>query len=126
MLPLPCSKHDDVGVGSRTLFSRSHVSSMTGEWACPIYYRGVVSVEKGSVIIRYKLPELMKKLLRRLPRSHVSSMTMVGSRTMLSRSPVSSMTGGCAGPICYWSVESDEKGSAVIRLKFPELIKTVS
>jgi len=41
--------------GSRTLLSRSHVSSMTGiGCTCPIYYRGVVSVEKGSVIDIYK------------------------------------------------------------------------
>jgi len=49
-------------LGSRTLPSRSHVSSMTGGCACPIHYRGVVSVEKGSVIIRYKLPELIKNI----------------------------------------------------------------
>jgi len=29
---------------------------------CLIYYQGVVSVEKGSVIIRHKLAELIKKL----------------------------------------------------------------
>ena len=49
-------------VGSRTLLSLSHVSSMTGECTCPIYYQGVVSVEKGDMIIRYKLPELIKKV----------------------------------------------------------------
>jgi len=48
--------------GSRTLFSRGHVSSMTGGCACPIYYRGVVSVEKGNIIIRYKLAELIKRV----------------------------------------------------------------
>jgi hypothetical protein len=47
--------------GSRTLLSRSHVSSMTGGYTCPIYYRGVVSVQKGRLIIRYKLAELFKK-----------------------------------------------------------------
>ena len=35
---------------------------MTGGRTRPIYYRGIVSVETGSVIIRYKLPELIKKL----------------------------------------------------------------
>jgi len=70
-------------VGSRTMLSRSHVSSMTlsdilagscwlakgsviilcklaklikkvyqADPACPIYYQGVVSAEKGRVIIR--------------------------------------------------------------------------
>jgi len=48
-------------VESRTLLSRSHGSSMTGGSTCPIYYQGIVSLEKGSVIIRYKLPELIKK-----------------------------------------------------------------
>jgi len=33
---------------------------MTGGRPRPIYYREVVSVEKGSVIIRYKLPEHSK------------------------------------------------------------------
>jgi hypothetical protein len=47
-------------VGSRTLLSHSHVSSMTGGCTCPIYYQRVVGVEKGSVIIRYKLPELIE------------------------------------------------------------------
>ena len=49
-------------VGSRTLLSRSHVSSMTGGCTCPIYYQRVVSVEKGGVIIRYKLAELIKNV----------------------------------------------------------------
>ena len=35
---------------------------MTDGCTCPIYYQGVVSVEKGSVIIRYKLGELNKNL----------------------------------------------------------------
>ena len=38
--------------GSRTLRSRRHVSSIRGECTCPIYYQGVVSVEKGGEIIR--------------------------------------------------------------------------
>ena len=46
-------------VGSRTLLSRSHVSSMTDGCTCPIYYQGVVSLEKESVITRHKLPELI-------------------------------------------------------------------
>jgi hypothetical protein len=86
-LPQPCFKHD----------RRSGCT-------CPIYYKGVVSVEKGSVIIRYRLAELIKKFLRRgapLSRSHVSSMTMVESRTVLSRSHVSSMLGGWTCPIYY-------------------------
>jgi hypothetical protein len=45
---------------SRTLLSLSHISNMTGEGTYPIYYQGVVSVEKGGVIIRYKLAELIK------------------------------------------------------------------
>jgi len=53
-------------VGSRTLLSRSRVSSMTGGCTCPIYYQGVVSVEKGSVIIRYKLAELLKTVSKRV------------------------------------------------------------
>jgi len=47
-------------VGSRTLLSRSLVSSMTDGCTYPIYYQRVVSLEKGSVIIRYTLPELIK------------------------------------------------------------------
>jgi hypothetical protein len=35
---------------------------MTGGCTCPIYYRGVVVVEKGSVIILYTLAELIKKV----------------------------------------------------------------
>jgi hypothetical protein len=58
---------------------------MTGRYTCPIYYQGVVSVEKGSVIILYKLAELINNFLRR--------------GTPLSRSHVSSMTGGCTCPI---------------------------
>jgi hypothetical protein len=90
---------------------------MTGGCTCPIYYQGVVRVEKGSVIIRYKLAELIKTFLKRetpLSRSHVSSMTMVESRTLLSRSHVSSMTGGCTCPIYYQGVVSLEKGSVTI------------
>ena len=61
------------------MLSRSHVSSMTGGCTCPISYRGVVSVEKESMIIRYKLAELIKKCLSREPsRSHVSSMPYGG------------------------------------------------
>jgi len=63
-----------------------------------IHYRGVVSHEKGSVIIRYELPELMKKVA---DRSHVSSMTRAGSRILHSRSRVSSMTCECTDPIYY-------------------------
>jgi len=47
---------------SWTLLSRSHVSSKTHWCTCPIYYQGVVSVEKGSAITRYTLPELIKKV----------------------------------------------------------------
>ena len=46
-------------VGNRTLLSRSHISRMTGGSPCPIYYQGV---EKGGVIIRYKLTELIKEV----------------------------------------------------------------
>ena len=52
LLPRPCFKHD--WAGRRTLLSCSHVSSMTSGYSDPIYYRRVVSVEKGSVIARYK------------------------------------------------------------------------
>ena len=45
----PCFKH--AYVESRTLLSRSHVSSMTGGCTDPIYYQRVVSVGIGSVII---------------------------------------------------------------------------
>jgi len=47
---------------SRTVLSRSHVSSMTGGCTYPIYYQRAVSIDKGSVIIRYTLPELFKKV----------------------------------------------------------------
>jgi len=52
--------------GSRTLRSRRHVSSMTGECTCGIYYQGVATVDKGSVIIRHKKNKLayQKKFLR--------------------------------------------------------------
>jgi len=49
-------------VVGRTLLCRSHVSSMTGGCNCPIYYQGVVRLQKRNVIIRYKLPELIKKV----------------------------------------------------------------
>jgi hypothetical protein len=52
------------GLENRTLLSRSQVSSMTCGCTCPIYYQGVVNVEKGSVIIRSKLAELIKKVGR--------------------------------------------------------------
>jgi len=55
--------------GSRAVLSRSHISSMTGGCTCPIYYQRVVSIEKGSVIIRYKLPELIKTLCEAANRS---------------------------------------------------------
>jgi len=42
---------------------------MTGGWTCPIYYQVVVSLENGSVIIRYKLPELIKKFLSLIERA---------------------------------------------------------
>ena len=116
---------------------------MTGGCTYPIYYQGAVSLEKGSVIIRYKLPELIKKasqggaplsrvakefLRRGTPRSrrHLSSMAMVGIRTLLSHSHVLSMTSGCSWSIYHWGVVSVEKGSVIIRYKSPELIKKVS
>jgi len=113
------------GAGSRTLLSRSHVSSMTRGWTCPIHYQGVVTLEK--VIIRYKLPELIKTVAGTpISRSHVSSMTMVGSRSLLSRSHVSSMTGGWTCPIYYQGVVSVAKRSVIIRYQPAELIKRVS
>jgi len=98
--------------GGRILLSRSYVSSMAGACTCPINYQGVVSVEKGGVIIRYKLAEFINTVLRR--------------GTPLSRSHVSSMTGGCTCPIYYEGVVSIEKGSVIMRYKLPELIKIVS
>jgi len=105
--------------GRRSLLSLSHVSSMTRGCACPIYYQGVVGVEKGSVIIRYTSAELLKTVWQGTPLacSRVSSMTIVGSRTLLSRSHVSSMTGGCTGPIYYHGVVNVDKGSVIIRYK---------
>ena len=35
---------------------------MAGGFTCPIYYQGVVSIEKGSVIIRHQLPERIEKV----------------------------------------------------------------
>ena len=74
-------------------------AAMFQAWQADVLVRyttkGVVSVEKGGVIIRYKLTELIKKSFlggAPLSCSHVSSMTMSGSRTLLSRSHVSSMT----------------------------------
>jgi len=69
-----------------------------------------VSVEKGRVIIRYKLAQLIKSTLggELASCSHVSSITR-RSRTRLSRSHVSSMTGGCTYPINYRGVVSIEK-----------------
>ena len=86
---------------------------MTGECACPIYYRGVVSVEQGSVIkfdTNY-LSLSKKRLSRRSPlsRSRVSSMTMAGSRSLASRSHISSVTGECTHPIDYLGVVSVEE-----------------
>jgi len=155
---------------------------MTGGCSCPIYYVGVVSIAKGSMIIRCKskcflgkscshissmtrresnsalprpcvkhdsrmydiLPgscELWKRkydnsmqitwayqrcfLGKPLNRSHISSMTR-RNRTLLFRSPVSSMTGGCSYPIYYQGVVSIAKGSVIIPCKSPELIKNTS
>jgi len=48
-----------------------------------------------------------------------------GESNLLSRSHVSSMTGGCTCPIYYQEVVSAEKGSVIIRYKknLAELIK---
>ena len=37
-------------VGSRTMPSRRHVSSMTGECTYPIYHQRVVNVENGALL----------------------------------------------------------------------------
>jgi len=91
---------------------------MTGGRTGPIYYKGVITLEKGSVISRYKLPELKtKKFLRRgtpLSHSQVSSMTRAGSRTLPSRSHISSMAGECAYPIYYQRVVNIDIGSMII------------
>ena len=133
--------------GSRTLPSRSHVSSMTGECTYSIYYQRVVSVDKGSVISRYKKKQnsLPKKvpLRRRTPLSrgpvssmtsagsrtlfspsHVSSMTSAGSRTLFSRSHVSSMTGEGAYPIYHQNVVNVENGTLLHHLVYGECIRT--
>jgi len=104
---------------------RSHVSSTTGGCTWPIYYQGVVSIEKGSVIIR----SLSKMPLRRgtpLFCSHASNMTMARSRTLLSRSHVLNMTGGCTRLIYYRRDVNVEKGSVIIRYQLPELNKNDS
>jgi len=79
------------------------------------------------MIIRDKLAELIKTVAYvgnlALPRRHVSSMTMVGSRTLLARSGVSSTTGGYTCPIYYQGVVRAEKGSVIILYKLVELIK---
>ena len=75
-------------------------------------------MEKGSVMIIYKLAELIKKLLRRgtlLSCCPGASRSMVGSRTLVSGSHVSSMTSGCTSPMYYQGVVSLEKGSMIIR-----------
>jgi len=86
-----------------------------------------VSLQKGSVIIRHKLPELIKKVSEAanpaLSRSHVSSMT-IGESNLSCRHV--SMTGGCTCPIYYQGVVRLEKRSVIIRYKLPELIKRVS
>ena len=102
----------------------SHVSSMAGGCTCWTYYQGGVSIEKGSVMIRYKLPERIKKVSE-ASCSHVSNMTRAGSRTVLSRGHVSSMTGGFTCPIYYQGVMRSEKGSVIIRYKLPELITKI-
>jgi len=90
---------------------------MTGRYTCPIYYQDVVSLEKGGMIILYKLAELMQKAPQRRgtppSRGHVSSMKCAESRTLPSRSHVSSMTGGCTCPIYYQDVVSVDKGSLI-------------
>jgi hypothetical protein len=104
---------------------------MTGGCTYPIYYHRAVSVNKGSVIIRYKKNKLahQKKFLRGetpLSLGRDSSMSRAGGRILLSRSHVSSMAGGCTCPIYYRGVVSVEKGSVIIRCKLAELIKKVS
>jgi len=63
---------------------------MTGGCTCPIYYQEVVSAEKGSVIIRYKLPELIKNVScgELLSCSHVSSMTGCQKRKCDNSKPI--------------------------------------
>jgi len=57
-----------------------------------------------------------------LSRSHVSSVAMVGSRTMLSRSHVSSMTGECTYPIYHQRVVNVENGALLHHLVYGECI----
>jgi len=115
-------------VGRRTLLSRSHVSSMTGGCTCPIYYQGDVRVAKGSVIIRSKLPELIKNVSRagNCSPADMFQACIGGGSNLLSRNYVSSTTGECTCPIEYQGVFSVAKGSVIIRSKLPELIKNVS
>ena len=114
--------------GCRTLLSRSHVSSMTGECTYPIYYQRVVSLEKGSVIIRYPLPELTQKVSDAanpaLPQPCFKH-DYGGESNLLSRSHVSSMTGGCTFPIYYPGVVSVEKGRVIIRYTLAQLSKSI-
>jgi len=101
---------------------------MTGGYTCPIYDQGVVSVAKGSVIIRFKLPELIKNVswAGNCSPADMFRACLGGGSTLLSRSHVSSTTGESAGPIYYQGLVSVENGSVIIRSKFAELIKNVS
>jgi len=59
VLPQPCFKHDYGGE------SNPDLPRTCCKHDRRIYYHGVVRVEKGCVIIRYKLAELIKKKLAR-------------------------------------------------------------
>jgi len=78
----------------------------------------VVSLEKGSVIILYKMPELIKKKLAGnpvLPRPYFKHDSGGESHPALPQH-VSSMTGKCTYPIYYQRVGSVE-GNVIIRYK---------
>jgi len=64
--------------------------------------------QKEKVIIRHKLPELIKSLLDGEPRSCAATF----------------QAGGCTCPMYYRGVVSLEKGRVIIRHKLPELVKS--
>jgi len=104
---------------------------MTGGWTCPIDYRGVVNVEKGSSIIRYKLAELIQKFLRwgtplsRRPQLHFKHDYGGESKPALQQPRFKHDSDEL---VRYTTREAVilEKGSVIIRYKLPELIKNAS
>jgi hypothetical protein len=81
---------------------------MTGGCTCPIYYQGVVSVEKGSVIVRYELAELIK--------------------TVCEPCSPAALFQACQADVLvrFTTVVSGEKGSVIIRYKKNKLAELLS